>query len=144
MARARPSAATHPSPARGEVSLGALLYGLIAGPAAWGTSQVLSAGVAARACFPTTDPLPTPAFAGVTVIQGLALLLALAIAASGGLIAAQAWRRSRDEHRGGHQTLLDIGEGRSRFLAFAGLLTSGGFGLAILFSAPAILLVRPC
>jgi hypothetical protein len=134
----------HPSAARGRTSIGALLYGLAAAPCAWFAAQIFSAGLTQHACFPKYDPLLTPAFAGSRLACILALLIAMAVSASGALIAYIAWRRTRSEHVGDTGVLLDIGEGRSRFMALAGLLTSVGFLISSLFSLPAAIVVPTC
>jgi hypothetical protein len=143
MARAAPSQG-HPSAARGATRVGALLYGLIAAPCAWIAAQVTSSTLAQAACFPQYAPRDVPAFPGLHLLHAAALVLALAVCASGGFVAYGAWRRTRGEHRGGGGTLLDIGEGRSRFMALAGMMTSAGFLIGTLFSVPAALLVPAC
>lgn len=134
----------HPSEHRARTRLWVLLYGLVAAPAAWLAAQIIAAWVAQRGCFPGYAPLPAPAFNGVQAIGMAALLLALAISVSGLLAALAAWRRTRQEHEGGGGPALDVGEGRSRFMALTGVMTSSGFSLAVLFSLPAALLTPAC
>lgn len=135
---------SHPSASRAETSLAGLLYGLIAAPCAWILAQVFCSGLASRACHPKYEPLAAPAFSGTSAAHSAALLVAGLICASGAAVAYRAWGRTRGEHRGGSQSLLQVGEGRSRFMALAGLLTSLGFLLAVLFSVPAAILVPLC
>jgi hypothetical protein len=135
---------SHPSAGRDRTHLAALLYGLIAAPCAWLTAQIFCSGLASRACHPKYEPLAVPAFSGTAFAHALAFLLSGAVCASGALVAYSAWRRTRGEHRGGSQTLMEVGEGRSRFMALAGLLTSIGFLLAVAFSIPAAILVPLC
>jgi hypothetical protein len=111
---------------------------------AWGVSQVVNSALAQEACFPGTEPLASPAFEGVHVMQAIILLLALLVSASAAFVALGAWRSTRAEHAGDQHALRSVGEGRSRFMAFAGLLTSAGFIVASLFSAPALILVASC
>lgn len=148
MARAAPApdhpSHDHPSAARDSIHVGALIYGLAAAPGAWLAAQVASSTLAQAACFPQDTPLRVPAFPGVHLAHGVALAIALAVCVSGALVAYGAWRRTRGEHTGGGHALLDIGEGRSRFLALAGLMTSLGFLVATVFSIPAALLVPAC
>lgn len=134
----------HPSERRGSTHLGALLYGLIAAPAAWMAAQVVGFAAVQQACFPGYQPLAAPAFPGVQTVSLVALLAALAVCASGIVAALLAWRRTRGEHEGGGRSLLDVGEGRSRFMALTGVLTSSGFLIAVLFSLPAVVLVPTC
>lgn len=134
----------HPSEGRAKTGLFALLYGLIAAPSAWITAQIFCSGLASRACHPKYEPLATPAFSGTSFAHAAALLIAGVVCASGAIVAYSGWKRTEDEHRGGSQTLLEIGEGRSRFMALAGMLTSLGFLLAVLFSIPAAAFVPLC
>ena len=134
----------HPSPHRDRVGLFNQLYGLVAAPAAWLASQIANSVLGQEACFPGTEPLAAPAFGGVHAIQAAILVGALLISASGAAVALRTWRSTRGEQAGDQHVLLAIGEGRSRFMAFAGVLTSLGFLLASLFSAPAVILVGTC
>jgi hypothetical protein len=139
-----PSVNENPSGARGQTSLAALVYGLVAAPSAWFAAQVFGAGLAQQACFPDYAPLDAPGLPGVPLAAGLAQFAAMVICVSGAVTALLAWRRTRREHSGDGGTLLDIGEGRSRFMALSGILTSLGFLLGLAFSAPAVLLVPAC
>jgi hypothetical protein len=136
--------AGHPSPHRHRVRLGALIFGLSGGPAAWSVTWMVSVVLAQEACHPGTISLSTPAFGGVhaalVVLNGIGCLVTIA----SGIVAYRSWIATREEHPGSGQTLLEIGEGRARFMAMAGILTSAGFLVAILFGIPAILLVPAC
>ncbi|MFI4966329.1 MAG: hypothetical protein ACHP9T_13295 [Caulobacterales bacterium] len=134
----------HPSPHRGKVGLSGLLYGLIAAPAAWVVSQIANSTLAQEACFPGTQPLAQPAFGGVHVVQAAIMVAALLIGVSAAAVSLTTWRLTRNERSGDQHALLSVGEGRSRFMALAGLLTSLGFALGILFSIPALLFVPAC
>lgn len=144
MAIDKQSAQNHPSQGRSATDLPALVFGLVGAPTAWIVAQLVSFEVAQRACFPKTMPLDSAAFGGAHGFQAAAVSLALLISASAIAVATLAWRRTRSEHEGGGQTLMAIGEGRSRFMAFAGILTSAGFLIAILFSVPALFVVPAC
>lgn len=137
----------HPAPHRQRVSLARQLFGLAAGPAGWIAQLVIGYGLSSYACFPRDAPhliSPPPGWAGEH-LGLLALNLAcLALALSGLAAALGAWRRTRGEKRGGPHLALEIGEGRARFLALCGLLTSGLFAGAILFNTAPILGVPAC
>ena len=100
--------------------------------------------MAQEACFPQTAPLASPAFGGLHLWQAAILAVALAISASAVLVAFGAWTRTKDEQTGDQHDLLEVGEGRSRFMALAGIITSVGFMVAILFSGPALFVVPAC
>ena len=134
----------HPSPHRATTSVGGLLYGLMAAPLAWATEQLANSALAQEACFPLTRPLVAPEFHGLVAYQSAVVVLSLIVSASGAFVAWRAWQATRKERPGNHHELLAIGEGRSRFMAFAGLLTSIGAIVATLFSVIALLLVPAC
>jgi hypothetical protein len=136
--------AGHPSPHRARTRIASLLYGLMAAPMAWVVSQVVNSTLAQEACFPGAQPLAAPAFGGLHAMQAVVLLAALLVSASAMWVALGTWRSTRHEQSGDRHALLSIGEGRSRFMAFAGVLTSLGFLVASLFSAPALILVAGC
>lgn len=134
----------HPSPHRHAIGLASLLYGLIAAPMAWIVSQIACSVLAQQACFPRTEPLADPAFSGVHAAAAGVMAGAIAVGASAAFVAFRNWRKTEHEPAGDPRSLLEVGEGRSRFMAFAGLLGSLGFVLATLFSIPAVLLVPAC
>ena len=120
------------------------MFGLIGAPAAWFVQVVASSGLGQEACYPKATPLGAPAFGGLGAILPLLEVAALVVALAAATTAYVCWRRSRGERAGGGHALVDIGEGRSRFMAMAGILTSLGFAGAILFTLSAILAVRGC
>lgn len=134
----------HPSPERAKVSLPLMLAALFLAPAVW-SLQILSAYVlAARACFPTYAPLAgtrVPGMSGWTVAGSV---VALALAGVAMWASATAWRRTRGEKKGGTHQALDVGEGRTRFLALCGVIVTAIFAAAIIFEALAALLLRQC
>jgi hypothetical protein len=107
---------------------------------------MLSYGVTSYVCFPFDEPVaPTPsAWSGLwpALLASSAAFLLLAL--SGVWIALRAWRATRDEKGGSRSALLQIGEGRSRFLALCGLLAGGLFCLAIVFDLAVALSLRSC
>ena len=136
--------AGHPSPHRHRVALSTLIFGLTSGPAAWSVAWMVSVTLAQEACYPGTIPLATPAFGGVhgvlVAVNGIACVVTMA----GGIVAYRSWLKTRTEHPGRGPRLLEIGEGRARFMAMAGVLTSAGFLVAILFGIPAIVFGPLC
>jgi hypothetical protein len=50
----------------------------------------------------------------------------------------------KDEMEGDHFALIDVGEGRTRFMAMWGMLFSSGFLIAILFTTIASVMVPSC
>ena len=137
----------HPAPHRGRVSIIASLASLIAGPAAWIVQLVVGYGLSSLACFPHDAALrqsSPPGWSSETLLLGAINGACLMVAIVSGVIALIHWRRTRGERGGGATQALEIGEGRTRFLAICGMLSSFGFALAILFDTPALLAVPAC
>ena len=146
------AASAHPAPARAQVRVSALAFGLFGAPAAWSVQTLVNLPVASHACFPNLAPLaaPTTAVRGVAFAVSVAALVVCAAAAA---VAWRAWTRTRGEHQdrsgrgarhGPEEALLETGEGRTRFLALAGVLTSLTFLLVSAVHTAAVFLVPPC
>ena len=59
-------------------------------------------------------------------------------------MALRSWRKTFDERADSAHHLLDRGEGRTRFMAMAGMLTSALFLIALVFGTAALCLVPLC
>jgi len=142
-----PTSAEHPSTYRHQVNVWWLLAALAAGPAAWILQLVIGYGVASHLCFPRETPYlsglparwaPEPAWL-------IAVNLACLCLAMGGASASyRNWRRTRPAKGGSAETVLEPGEGRTRFVATCGILAGAGFALAILFDTAEPLVIAAC
>jgi hypothetical protein len=150
-ANAQPDA--HPAPARQRVGLPMLWFGLFGAPAAWSVQTLVNFPVAAHGCFPRMLPLPVPVTGGLRGIVFAVSLLALAVCVAATVVALRTWRRTREEHqpssgRGAAHApsvaALETGEGRTRFMALSGVLTSVTFLVICLVHTSALFLVAPC
>ena len=128
-------AVSHPSPLRGSIPRWRVIAGLLLAPLAYSLQVVGSYVVAANQCSPGRHANSVP-----VVIN----LIALAAIVVGLLIAIGNFRRTRREAPGNHGETQDIGEGRSRFLAYCGLCSSGIFALAVIIQLTSILLLHQC
>jgi hypothetical protein len=135
---------SHPAPHRDRAGFAVLLFGTCAAPIFWLGQLMLGYGVTAYTCYPGAHP-ETLADPG-TLLSMLMVFDAVALAAcvAGGTVSLWAWRQTRDESKGGPRHALHAGEGRTRFLALWGILSSLWFFLAILFNTIASLTVPPC
>jgi len=147
------AAAGHPAPERERASLGALWFGFFGAPAAWTVQVLVNLALASHACFPALFPLAAPVTGGLRVITFAVSLVAVAVGTAATVVAWRTWRRTRGEHqhasgRGREHApgsaLLETGEGRTRFMALAGVLTSVTFLLVSILNTAAIFLVGPC
>ncbi|MBL1264264.1 hypothetical protein [Candidatus Methylomicrobium oryzae] len=134
----------HPSPHREEVGLTSLWIGILGAPLIWMALEMVSSALTASLCKTDTTSIAPQhtdtVWQYLLPINLVAFLLAL-IAAG---VAINNWRKVRHERAGSAHDLLEIGEGRTRFLAMFGLLTSGGFLIALIFSALMLFLVPLC
>ena len=130
----------HPVPHRHRVGLLALGFALLGAPLAWNIALLAGSAVSGYQCFPRHEPLALPLWAGTrdTLLAMCVVALALGVAAA--LVAWRNWRRTRDEKPG----TAHAGEGRTRFMALCGLLCSGLFLIALLFTLAAVVLVPLC
>jgi hypothetical protein len=143
----------HPAPARGHVPLSALWFGLAGAPAAWSVQTLVNLSLASHSCFPRLTPLASPATSGLRGIAFVVGLVALVVCVAATAVAWRTWWRTREEHQQGtgrgreHEpssALLETGEGRTRFMALAGVLTSVTFLVVSAINTAAIFIVTPC
>ena len=97
-----------------------------------------------HACYPQDVPLRTPFIAHVSLILAVIGIVAIVIALAAVAVSVRNWRATREEKGGGHHTLLDTGDGRTRFMALAGALVSGVFFFNCVLNAAALLFVTSC
>ena len=121
-----------------------LLFGATAAPIFWTGQLILSYAVTAYVCYPGDHPHPLAP--GATLFPVLLVFDAVALlaCAAGGIISWRAWDRSAHAGRAAPHHILHTGEGRDRFLAMWGLMSSLWFFFAILFNAIASVTVPPC
>ncbi len=136
--------ASHPAPSRHAVHPRSLWFGLFGGPAFWSVQLLVNYAVTAHFCYPKYLPLSAPTYGGMwaiaVMVNGLTLLGTL----GAGATAIASWRTARDEMTGRHNALLEDGTGRTRFMAYAGMLTSGLFLFAIIMSGMSLFIVPAC
>jgi hypothetical protein len=130
----------HPAPHRHRVGLLALCFGIVGAPLAWNIELLVGTALTGHQCFPRYMPRALPMWTGTWgFLLGMSIAaFVLAIAAA--LVAWRSWQRTSDETPGSAHS----GEGRTRFMAMSGLICSGLFLLALLFTLAAILLVPVC
>jgi hypothetical protein len=134
----------HPAPQRSRVSLVMLAIGLVGAPLAWSVQIVVGFAIAAYACYPQRMSLAAPVLAGLKGQLAALSIAAIVLAAICTFVAWRSWSRTRGEQAGDHHALLEHGEGRTRFMAMCGLLTSAGFLIVLLFTSVVLVFVQPC
>jgi hypothetical protein len=137
-------AAVHPAPAVRVVAPVALWFGLFGAPVVWSLQLLTSYALVAHGCYPDAEPMTMPVVPGLrTLVLGTGAA-ALAVALLAGSLAWRNWRATQHEPEGEHEALLEVDEGRTRFMAFAGMLLSAVFVIGILMNVVPLLLLRPC
>ena len=135
----------HPSPQARHVSLFHQAIGVAGAPIAWAIRLIVNLALASSACLPSS-PLPGEPLTGrgtglaMLGVDMAALLVALAVA----VLSYRDWKATKTEKPGSHSHLLEVGEGRARFLALSGMIVSLGFALATGFDLVALLIVPIC
>jgi hypothetical protein len=136
--------ALHPAPHRERVRLWLLMFGMIAAPGFWIAQLLLSYGVSAVACYgsdhPTSIASGTVVRTALFVFDAVALIAALA----GGIVSYASWRAVRAQQQHGRHPALEVGEGRTRFMALWGIMSSLCFGGAIVFNTIASVMAPLC
>ena len=146
MARTPAAAPSHPSPHRDRAEIVATLFGVFGGPSAWALQLNINYALASHACFPHAEARPSvlPGWRDFVWGVGTVNIVALGLSIAAAVVAWRIWQSTREEHHGGVATLLEAGEGGTRFLAVCGLMSALGFAVAILFTFVAVLTVPPC
>jgi hypothetical protein len=139
-----PAEPGHPAPHRHRVTRLTLALALFLAPAAWLLQLSLSYAVAARACYPHATPLQQPSWSGLRWLLAGFSLAAIALSVWAIAIAFRLWQRTREEHHGSANMLIDVGQGRTRFLAMCAMMASTGFLVALLFTGATLFGVPPC
>jgi hypothetical protein len=139
-----PSPTGHPAPHRSRVGLLALLFGIAAAPLAWNLQILFNSALSGFVCYPHAAPLAAPLFPGSRPIMIAVNLAGIVTALIAGLVSWQSWSGTCAERPGSFHHLLDLGEGRTRFMATVGMLTSALFLIALAFGLAVLYLVPPC
>jgi len=136
----------HPAPHRDKLSGWTASVLLYTGPLAWLLQICVGEMMTSWPCFPDSDRRAAP-IAGYewTWTAAIVLLVLCAVAAcTTGVLAWRKFREVRGEREGGHEDLLEIGHGRTRFVALWAAYLGLGFAFATLLTLIAFALVPPC
>ncbi len=133
----------HPAPHRHAVSFALLVLALVATPCLWGVRLVTNYALDSHFCFPgDARRNAVPGWVWPTLLGIDVLVLLLAVAAT--LISYRNYQATRTELAAPCAPLIEIGEGRTRFLALWGLMIGVGFVVAMLFDLVALWVVPAC
>lgn len=136
------SDARHPAPHRDRAGRGAIAFALLGGPLAWLVQLGGSFAIMTMACFRYGERIARPHLGEVLPLLLSLLCVAVSLASAG--VAWRLYRRTRRESEGDHRRLLEVGGGRTRFLALWGLFLAVGSCVTILVGAIALAVVPTC
>jgi hypothetical protein len=150
---ATPAETGHPAPERSRVPVRMLWFGLFGGPVAWSVQTLVNLSLASHACYPQLFPLDAPTTGGLRGIVFVVSILAVLVSSAAAVSAWRAWQFTRHEHQQAsgkadqhraETAALETGEGRTRFMALAGVLMSTTFVLVALVHLSTVFLITPC
>jgi hypothetical protein len=146
------SAGAHPAPDRHRVAPFTLWFGLLGAPAAWSVQTLVNLPISAHACFPRIFPLNAPATGALRGILFVVCIAAILVSVAALRAAVRGWQTTREEHQSGtgrgsqHDrgtALAETGEGRTRFMTAAAVLTSATFLFVSVAHAAVVFLIAP-
>jgi hypothetical protein len=129
------SGVRHPAPHRRRVARWVIAIALFVAPVTWGLQLLVAVTLAGHACYPHAVPRALPLWANLSQRLLAMNIAAIALCLIAGFVAWLGWRRTRAERPGDAHHLLESGDGRTRFLAMAGLINSVLFGVAVIFES---------
>ncbi|HEY6434554.1 MAG TPA: hypothetical protein VIZ17_21470 [Acetobacteraceae bacterium] len=139
-------AVAHPSPHRDRAGIMEQMFAVFGGPAAWVTQLIVNYAFASFTCYPRVSPRTSvvPGWGGIwdglLALNLIAIVVALAAAWAG----LRVWQATRGEGGGASGEVLELAEGRTRFLGIIGIMTGLYFLSAVVFDTIALFLVPQC
>jgi hypothetical protein len=136
----------HPAPRRERVFATESLFGLLGGPLAWFIQLCAGYGLASWPCFPSAERrlLPPSGYAWTWSAMVVVSVAAIVTSLAAFFVSRRIYNRTRDEDAGGHEHLLEIGAGRTRFLALWGMVFAVGFAVAAAMNTVAFFVLPRC
>jgi hypothetical protein len=140
--RARPG--REPADA-GVMRAGALWFGLFGAPFFWSTQLIITYALAAHTCYPRHAPLLMFASPAARAAVCTVIVAALGGSATATAVAVRNCRSARFG-RAGAEAARDatVRAGRTRFMAYAGVLLGALFTGGVVMSGAAVLLLPMC
>jgi hypothetical protein len=146
MSADRASLTHHPAPQRHRVSAFESVFGLLGGPLAWFVQLCAGYTLASWPCFPLDEHrfLPQGGYGWTWDAIVIVSLAAVVVALAAFVVSRRIFNRTRDEGHGGDKHLLEVGSGRTRFLAVWGMVLGIGFAVTTAMTAMAFFLLPRC
>jgi len=128
------------------MNLPGMFFGVLGGPLAWFIQLCAGYALASAPCFRdgvrVIAPLPVLQWTWPAMIIAMLASVAIALLALG--VSWRVFRRTQQEAGGGSVHFLEMGAGRTRFLALWGVLLGSAFAIATAMTALAFTLLPRC
>jgi hypothetical protein len=136
----------HPAPHRHRVSAFESAFGLLGGPGAWFVQLCAGYAMASWPCFPRDEHrfLPEPAYAWTWSAIVAVSIAATIVSVAAYVVSRRTYNRVQDEGHGDHQHLLEVGSGRTRFLAIWGMILGAAFAVGTAMTTVAFFVLPRC
>jgi hypothetical protein len=138
--------AQHPPPHADRLPVHESFFALFGGPFAWFVQLCSGYALASQPCFIDGDRSWLPAFGLQWTWPAMiaVMLTAVMIALFALTLSWRAYRRTQNEAAGDELHLMEVGAGRTRFLALWGIVLAAGFSGATAVTAVALVLLPRC
>ncbi len=135
-----------PAPHAEKVALGESFFALFGGPSAWLLQLCGGFALASQPCFLDGERRWLPRLGTQWTWSVLLALMSIAVivALCALLISWRAYRRTRFEQPGDHHQVMEVGAGRTRFLALWGIVLASGSVVATATTALAFIFLVRC
>jgi phosphotransferase system glucose/maltose/N-acetylglucosamine-specific IIC component len=136
----------HPAPDAQRVSHGERVFCLVGGPLAWLLQLGCGYALASEPCFRGGERVVAVPMALHWTWPAMVVFTIAAFAVSLGayFVSRRTFMRTRHETQSDTRHLLEVGAGRTRFLALWGMVLGAGFAVAAAFTAVAFIMVPRC
>jgi hypothetical protein len=121
-------------------------FALFGGPLAWFVQMNVGFALASEPCFSDGERTVLPHFMPDWTWKAMiaVTIIACAIGLLAALISWRAYARTQDEEAGDHRRVLEMGSGRTRFLALWGVMLGAGAAIATALTAVAFFVLPRC
>lgn len=135
----------HPAPHRDRAVAIESAFGLFGGPAGWFLQLCAGFALATASCFAGGTRIPmTDAYTWIWPTMIVISIAGLSLGLAALLVSWRILQKTKREVHGGHRHLLEVGSGRTRFLALWGVCFSAGFSVVTIISFIAFATLPPC
>jgi hypothetical protein len=134
------------APHRDRVSSLESTFGLLGGPLAWFFQLCSGYALSSWPCFPNDYRRLAPlneyawTWSAIVVIS----IVAFGVSSLAFFVSWRAFQRTRRESKGDHRHVLEVGTGRTRFLALWGVIGGASFAAAVALTAIALRVLPRC